>query len=283
MSTTLAHAELKSLRPFVEPIPPSGVESGMAYPSRSVMVPGVARDIEVKVASTAEEWEAAFRLVQKNYVESGYEPPSAKSVRFTPYHALPDTAVFVAKSAGAVVATFSLVADGKPLGLPLDSLYEEEVEGLRRRGRKLAEVTSLAATGLSQREFVQVFTTLIRVMKQYHVRQGGDTWVITVNPKHRAFYCKMLGYTSLGPCRAYAAVAGNPAEAYWVDGPLMQAAGSKMYDQVFHESLPDGVLDATPMPAELIRSLAARSSQVDVLDAEQILGYVKSHTTTRAW
>lgn len=247
------------------------------------MVPGVTRDIEVKIAATAEEWEAAFRLVRKNYVESGYETESSKLLRFTPYHALPDTTVFVAKCEGEVVATFSLVADGKPLGLPLDALYEEEVEALRRQGRRLAEVTSLAASGLTQREFIQVFTAMIRLMKQYHLRQGGDTWVITVNPKHRAFYCKMLGYTSLGPCRSYAAVAGNPAEAYWVDGPQMQAAGSKMYDQVFSEALPDEMFAAAKMSPDLVRKLAGQSSQFDVLDAEQILGYVKSHGSTRAW
>lgn len=247
------------------------------------MVPGVTRDIEVKIASTPEEWEAAFRLVRKNYVESGYESPSSKQVRFTPYHALPDTAVFVAKCEGEVVATFSLVPDGKPLGLPLDALYEDEVNELRKQGRRLAEVTSLAANGLSQREFIQVFTTLIRLMKQYHLRQGGDAWVITVNPKHRAFYCKMLGYTSLGPCRAYATVAGNPAEAYWVDRQLMQAAGSKMFDQVYTEPLPDEMLKATKMPVEFVRYLASQSSQFDVLDAEQILGYVNTHGTSRAW
>jgi len=247
------------------------------------MVPGIARDIEVGIASTASDWEAAFRLVRKNYVESGYEPESTKSLRFTPYHALPDTRVFVAKHAGEVVATFSQVADGKPLGLPLDALYEDEVNGLRRQGRRLAEVTSLASTGLSPREFVQVFTTMIRVLMQTHLRQGGDTWLITVNPKHRSFYCKVLGFTTLGPCRAYEAVAGNPAEAYWMDGQLMRSAGSKMYDQVYSEPLPGKVLDASPMPADLVRYLAGQSSQFDILDAEQILSYVKNHGTTRAW
>ena len=39
-----------------------------------------------------------------------------------------------------------------------------------------------------------MFNALIRLMKQHHVRHGGDTWVITVNPKHRNFYTKVLGF-----------------------------------------------------------------------------------------
>lgn len=250
---------------------------------RPLMVPGVTRDIEVKIASTPEEWEAAFRLVRKNYVESGYEAPSSKPLRFTPYHALPDTTVFIAKCEGEVVATFSLVADGKPLGLPLDALYEEEVGRLRSEGRHLGEVTSLAASGLSQREFIQVFSALIRLMCQYHLRQGGDTWLITVNPKHRAFYTKTLGFVALGPCRAYAAVAGAPAEAYWMDRSLMQAVGSRMYDPIFVEPLPDDMLVPAKIPVELVRGLAKQSSQFVALDAEQIIGYTQTHGTGRAW
>lgn len=251
--------------------------------SPAYMVPGINRDIEVKIASTVEEWEAAFRLVRKNYVDSGYESSSPKLLRFTPYHALPDTTVFVAKCEGEVVATFSLVADGKPLGLPLDALYQEEVDALRRQGRRLGEITSLAVAGLSQREFIQVFSALIRLLTQYHHRQGGDTYLITVNPRHRSFYCKMIGFVALGPCRAYEAVAGNPAEAYWVDRELIQASGSRMYEPMFCDMLPDEMLNAPKMSPDLIRRLASQSSQFDVLDAEQILGYIKSHGSTRAW
>ena len=47
---------------------------------------------------------------------------------------------------------------------------------------------------------------MIKLMMQYHVSHGGDTWVITVNPRHRDFYTRAMGYTALGPPRRYAAV-----------------------------------------------------------------------------
>ena len=132
-------------------------------------VPGLGREIEVKIASTQAEWEQAFELVADNYQACGYEAGDY-DYRFTSYHVLPDTAVFVAKDRERVVATFSLVADNELLGLPMEKTYHPEVQDLRRQGRRLAEVTSLASRDLSLREFLVVFPALIRLMKQYHIR-----------------------------------------------------------------------------------------------------------------
>jgi hypothetical protein len=248
------------------------------------MVPGITRDIEVKLANTVPEWEAAFRLVRENYLDSGYDNPSQKLFRFTPYHALPDTTVFVAKCDGQVVATFTLVPDARPLGLPLESLYQEEVDTLRQEKRRIAEVTSLAVDDLTQREFVQVFTTMIRMIIQYHLFHGGDTWVITVNPRHRAFYCKTIGFVSLGPCRSYEAVKGHPAEAYWTDLNLIRTRAPKMFEAAFAESFAPEMLAAARMPVDLVRRLAAHtSSQFNVLDVEQILSYVERNRNPRCW
>jgi hypothetical protein len=251
-------------------------------------VPGIRRKVEVKVASTPAEWEGAFRLVRKNYLESGYEPPSTKLLRFTPYHALPDTTVFVAKAENRIVATLTLVPDSRPLGLPLEGLYEDEVNNLRQQGRHLAEVTSLAADHLTQLEFMHVFTALSRLMAQYHLYHGGDTWVITVNPRHRAYYCKTYGYMPLGPRRAYSAVRGHPAEALWVDERLMQASAPKMHEAIYKRPLPRELLQPVRMPVELIRYMAAESSQfdplaVEALDVNQILGYIETHGHLRLW
>ena len=248
----------------------------------AVAVADVSRAITVKVASTPAEWRDAFRLVRQNYLESGYEPPSTKLLRFTPYHALPDTAIFVAKLGERVVATFTLVPDCHPFGLPLEGLYEDEVEGLRRQGRRLAEVTSLAATGLSQREFVHVFTALIRLMKQYHLRQGGDTWVITVNPKHSTSIARPW-IPALGPRRAYEAVQGHPAEAYWLDKHLMQSpAPQNVRTDLRPASGPGRVASKAnanrgdPIPR---CSIECR----EVLDVEQTLAIIERNGNPRRW
>jgi hypothetical protein len=250
---------------------------------QAIGVRGVAGNITVKIASQLGEWEQAFRLVAGNYQEAGYQAPTGKPFRFTPYHALPDTTVFVAKRDESVVATFTLVADNTLLGLPLEALYAAEVGGLRRQGCRLAEVTSLAFADLSQREFLQVFTAMIRLMKQYHVGRGGDTWVITVNPRHRNFYCKVLGYQSLGPCKAYAAVSGAPAEAFWLDRGVMRTNAPRGHEQIFGEGLPAEAFHAAPLPRSVIRYFAAESSQTDETQVNDILRSVAAFGTPRAW
>src|SRR4051794_25143846 len=64
---------------------------------RGIMVPGVGREIRVKIASGHDELDQAFRLLATNYRARGFESPSPKPFRFTPYHALPGTTTFVAK------------------------------------------------------------------------------------------------------------------------------------------------------------------------------------------
>jgi hypothetical protein len=239
----------------------------------AIPVPNVARDIVVKVAARRAEFEAAYRLVATNYRASGYEPHDSKPIRFTPYHALPDTITFVAKHHRRVLATLSLVPDNHLLGLPLEEIFPEEIAALRQGGARVAEVTSFAATDMSLREFSQVFLALIRLMKQHHVRHGGDTWVITVNPKHRTFYTKALGYVPLGPCRPHPKVQGAPAEAYVLDVDGMRARAPERFQEMFGEPLPTAALSVPRVPANWVRHFATQSSHTDDETPEMILRY----------
>jgi hypothetical protein len=229
--------------------------------SRCSRVARIAREIEVKIATKRQEWKEAFELVARNYQACGYEAPLASKVRFTPYHALPDTVTFIAKHAGKVVMTFSLVPDNTVLGLPLESIYEDEVRQLRQKRRRLAEIISLAADReVSMREFRQVFVALIKLSFNYHISRGGDTWVITVNPRHRDFYTKAMGFAPLGPPRTYSAVLDHPAEAYYVDEELMKVRAPKMYHEIFDDPPPAEALVAPRMLPHLVRYLGEQSS-----------------------
>ncbi len=250
---------------------------------RSVPVRGTARDIRVRVATDRDSWEAALRLVSENYRAAGYEPPTSTGIRFTPHHALPDTRVFVAEGGGKVLATFTLVPDTYLLGLPMESIYPGEIAQLRQAGRRLAEVTSLAMGDLSLREFLPVFSAIIRLMKQYHICHDGDTWVITVNPRHRNYYTRVLGYVPLGPCKTYSAVQGHPAEAFYVDLALMKANAPRMHQEFFSEWLPREVLSAPPLPGPALRYLAAESSQTSEAAVDDLLGFVKRYGSPRRW
>jgi hypothetical protein len=248
-----------------------------------VPVPVGNRGIEVTVASRREEWEEAYCLVAEKYRCRGYEAAGEGTLRFTAHHALSDTATFIALQGGVVIATLSAVLDNVLLGLPIEAIYGEEVGELRQKGRHLVEVTSLADRGLSVREFLPVFVALIRIMVQWADRRGADTWVITINPRHRAFYRKVMGFVPLGPQRPLPTVGNHPAEAYLLDHPNARANAPDMYRQLLGELLPPEALRSRPLPAQLARHFAARSSQTDVRRVEEILRTLEQFGPVRAW
>jgi len=258
--------------------------AGLKKTPQGIRVPGVARDIFVKIASGRTEWRDAFHLVSCNYQARGYEEPFASKIRFTPFHALPDVVTFVAKLGDRVLATFSLVPDNTRLGLPLESIYGDEIRKLRQERRRLAEVSSLAADkDLGLREFRQVFVALIRLMFQYHVSHGGDTWVITVNPRHRDFYTKGMGFVPLGPPKVYSTVQNHPAEGYWVDVDHMRRTAPKMHQEIFGEWLPGEALGAPRMLPHMIRYLGDQSTQDAKKTIREVLDCEEFFASPRRW
>jgi len=237
-------------------------------------VAGLARDIRVKIASERHELKQAYELVAANYRTRGYEAPSDKPFRFTPFHALPGTVTLVALHQDRVLATLTLVPDSDLLGLPMETIYGPEVAQLRQAGLRPAEAISLADTDLTIREFIQVFKALIKLAMQYHGRRGGDSWIITVNPRHRSFYQKVLGFTPLGPQRSYPTVQNHPAEAYLLTVAAMAANAPQMYQEVFGDELPEPVLTAGRWSAEHVRYFGARSSQLDERELDALLDSV---------
>jgi hypothetical protein len=107
--------------------------------------------------------------------------------------------------------------------------------------------------------------------------------VITVNPKHRQFYTKVLGYVPLGPCRAYDRVQGAPAEAFLLDLDHMQANAPGAFREMFGEPLPRSVLTAPKIPPVLVRSFAQMSSQTRGAEIEAILRELDENGSPRRW
>lgn len=268
------------------PLPPRHKSTAIPPIFRSpqpIPVHGLSRSITVKIASTASEWRQAFQLAASSYQTRGYETRGTNCLRFTPYHALPDTRTFVALHGDRVVATLTVVMDNTLLGLPMEESYPDEIAALRRQGRRLAETTTLADAGLSIREFIQVFLSLIKVAMHYHRRHGGDTPVIAVNPRHRAFYTKTLGFACLGPVRSYSAVQDHPAEAFWLDYDRMKVNAPKIYEGIFGTNLPRTTLLAPKIPRPLVRRFSRLSSLCNLEEIEKILALRKQGDSMRRW
>lgn len=99
--------------------------------------------IKFKIAETAFEKEAAYRLVHKEYLKRGITNANAHEM-YIRFHALvPSATTFIGVINGEVVMTMSSVVDS-PIGLPMDKRFGEILEPIREQGRKLVEFGMLA-------------------------------------------------------------------------------------------------------------------------------------------
>lgn len=175
-----------------------------------------------RVARTRRELEGAFSIVYNEYLKRGYIPKGYKSkLRISLYNALPTTTAFIAQQGKRVVAGVTLIPDS-PLGVPMDKIYKEELDVLRREGCKIAEVSQLAIdTGLFGKGFFSMFNfnKLIFLFKLFKLvfdyAQDFEKLTdlcIVVNPKHQYLY-KFLYFEQMGGLKYYGSVNHAPAIA----------------------------------------------------------------------
>jgi len=174
-------------------------------------------EIEAGLAITRGELDAASRLVHRCYVDRGYVTPSPDGRHINPYLAMPTAAVFVARAAGEVVATVSLLEDSE-LQLPCDELYGSELRVLRTAGLRVAEVSALAVDDAHRSVALQAVRALVHVVGVYG-RDLADTdhLCIAVHPRHASFYERRLQFRRFGGVKPYDAVNGAPAVGLLLD------------------------------------------------------------------
>ncbi len=207
-----------------------------------------------RIARTRAEREAAFRLLQQSYVRAGLSEPSQRDMRVSPYHLEPTTQIFVAIKDPRgphpeVVATLTLVMDGE-YGLPMESIYAEQINRRRDMGLKLAEVTCLADRRHQIARFLPLFCELTRLMGRFARHQQVDQVVIAVHPKHARFYKRFMYFEEMGGLKMYPMVKSQPAEALFMDFAEIdkkQHLQPKRYEFFFGGSVPDEIL----MPASM--------------------------------
>ena len=203
-------------------------------------------DVEYKIAATVEERAAAFRLVYNSYLKAGLGEPNPYGIRVTPYHLLPTTEVFIATFQGEPIFTMSLMADGE-LGLPMESVYGQEVATRRAQYRFLGEVSCLADRRAQFRGFFPVFLRLSRLMVQYARRRGLHELLAAVHPRHAKFYQHFMDFKPIGTEKAYPTVRNHQAVALCLDFARIDRERPENYDTFFGKALPDEMLRPSPI------------------------------------
>jgi len=172
--------------------------------------PVSAEDIEFKVVDTLDELEQSYNLIYKAYVTRGYVKPHHSEMRIGIYNLLPDTRTFIAKKDDLVIMTLTLIPDS-PLGLPMDEIYNIEMDFLRYHGRKAAELSGLAVHETLSGKGMFIFLALVKLVYFYARSAGIDDFCIAVHPKHESFYENVLLFEHLGEEKLYSCVRNSPA------------------------------------------------------------------------
>ena len=173
-----------------------------------------------RVACTISTREHAYRLAFQSYRNCGYvdstspsNVPAADSedLLVTPFDSLPGTATFLGEDLqGRPAGTATAITDS-PFGLPCDEIYSVELDALREQGRRPVEISRLVIDQAHARS-KELMIGLFNMLSVYTRRlSGGTDLVIEVNPRHAAFYLRLLGFEALGPERPCPRVQGAPA------------------------------------------------------------------------
>lgn len=158
--------------------------------------------ISFKFAETREELEQAFSLVYEVYLNKGYIPkPCFHKMLYNIYSLLPETTHIIAKSYLNVISNLTEIFDSPTFGLPMDCIYKQELDELRKQGRSIVELSSLATPEVHR--WKNIFLYLVQVMYWYSVYKEVDDVCITINPRHVRYYMQLFPFEYLGPERHY--------------------------------------------------------------------------------
>jgi hypothetical protein len=182
--------------------------------------------VDFAIARTLGERKEAFSLVHEAYVRAGNINPHSSGVRASERHLSPETSVLVARRAGVIVATVSLIFDGT-LGLPIDAAID--VSEHRHRSARLAEISSFTVVE------PDLTLPLIQFLYRHCIERGVDRLVIACTPTHSRFYQRMIGFSVFAALEPYGDVVVR-AEALFLDLESYRRNGGRFPLHAYLES-----------------------------------------------
>lgn len=161
----------------------------------------------IRLADNDEGRNSASMLINKMYAWRGY----ATSSRIQEH---PNRITLTASDEGIVFGTVTLSIDSE-IGILADEIFKDQIDLYRNQGAKVSELIKLAFDpALSSK---QILASLFHVAFIYgrHLHRCTDVF-IEVNPRHRRFYERMLGFKQLGEMKMNPRV-NAPAYLLWAN------------------------------------------------------------------
>lgn len=150
-----------------------------------------ARQFKIRAADSDGDRSSANILIQRRYAWRGYQ--SAALPREQTAHRVTLTAT----ERSDAIGTITIGLDG-PDGLSAEEVFAAEVDAVRDSGRSICEFTKLAIDPITGSKRVLASLFHVAYIIAHRIR-GYDTLLIEVNPRHVAYYRRMLGCNVL--CR----------------------------------------------------------------------------------
>jgi ribosomal protein S18 acetylase RimI-like enzyme len=160
--------------------------------------------------------ESAYRLVHDIYVDTGYIDPHPNGLRLRHFECSPDTATFVARAPSraiarapsrAMVGVLTVIMDSPDFGLPSDSIYQKEIDQIRREGGVLCEFSNQVVLPPYRRRGPRA--ELMRCALAYAFSQGATDIVCAVTPSVAPFY-ESMAFQQVGEVRSYSKNIDDP-------------------------------------------------------------------------
>lgn len=145
----------------------------------------------IRLANTPERLEQAAFLVDRMYANRGYLHENI--IQKNPHSITLNTY----GQDGKVIGTVSIGMDSPEEGLVADEGYREELDHLRKLGRKICEFKGLAIDSEIRSRLVVARLFHIAMLYPWGLFGYTDT-VIEVTPIHAKFYERMLGFKKIG-------------------------------------------------------------------------------------
>lgn len=182
----------------------------------------------VRATASHREEHACNELVRRMYAWRGY---LADSVNKRLSH---DQLTLAAWQDGELAATLTLSRDNGS-NLLAEALYPAEIAELRGRARLICEYSRLAIDPVSSSTpLMESFFRMAYDLARSHFRASDA--VVEINPRHRRFYEREIGFAQFGPLRVCPRV---DAPALLLHRDMEQAHKARLRASRAHRQLPD--------------------------------------------
>jgi len=181
---------------------PSGF-AALALPSS-----GVLTELTVSAATLRVERQRAVEFQREVYRREGLLRDDTLEPQVLPQASAEGSTIFVVRERDAIVGTVTFYMDSA-MGLPMDAVHGEEVNEMRGRFARVAEVGGLAV--MKDRRGVVITMMLCQAMFRWAVARDTECLVACVNPSSRRVYSRMLLFEVLGECKRHPRFLGAPS------------------------------------------------------------------------